>query len=48
VKEAPGTQGEPMEQQPNESRGLVNILKIAFLTAVLAGAWFLLDWLINR
>ena len=38
------------EQQtpvPEKSSGLENILKFIFLAAVLIGAWFLLDWLIN-
>jgi hypothetical protein len=37
------------EQMPvqEKSSGLVNILKLIFLVAVLIGAWFLLDWLIN-
>ncbi len=35
---------EPGQQK---SQGLKNLLKILFLTAVLVGAWFLLDWLIN-
>jgi hypothetical protein len=32
---------------PEQSRGLFNVLKLLFLVAVLIGAWFLLDWLIN-
>ncbi len=38
-------QNEP--QGPEESHGLLNILKLIILVAILAGAWFLLDWLIN-
>jgi hypothetical protein len=34
-------------QDPEEGHGLLNILKMIFLIAALAGAWFLLDWLIN-
>jgi hypothetical protein len=30
-----------------KSHGLSNILRMIILVAVLAGAWFLLDWLIN-
>ena len=32
---------------PEQSRGLLNVLKLLFLAAVLVCAWFLLDWLIN-
>lgn len=39
------TPSEP--QSPEKSHGLLNILKLIFLIAVLVGAWFLLDWLIN-
>jgi hypothetical protein len=38
-------QNEP--QGPEESHGLLNILKLIILIAALVGAWFLLDWLIN-
>jgi len=38
-------QNEP--QDPEESHGLMNILKMIILIAGLVGAWFLLDWLIN-
>jgi hypothetical protein len=38
-------QNEP--QGPEKSQGLMNILKLIILVAVLAGTWFLLDWLIN-
>lgn len=34
-------------QTPEHDPGFRNIVKLLFLTAVLAGAWFLLDWLIN-
>ncbi len=34
-------------QDTDTNHGLLNILKIIFLIAVLAGAWFVLDWLIN-
>ncbi len=34
-------------QDPERSRGLLNILKVIILIAVLVGAWFLLDWLIS-
>ena len=34
-------------QEPEQGHGLLNIMKRLFLVAVLAGAWFLLDWLIN-
>ncbi len=38
----------PSEPQGSEkSQGLLNILKLIFLAAVLIGAWFVLDWLIN-
>ncbi len=32
---------------PEKSGGYLNLLKLIFLAAVLIGAWFLLDWLIN-
>lgn len=32
---------------PEKSSGFANVLKLVFLAAVLIGAWFLLDWLIN-
>jgi hypothetical protein len=38
-------QSEP--QDPEKSHGLLNILKMIILIAGLAGAWFLLDWLIS-
>jgi hypothetical protein len=38
-------QNEP--QDPQESQGLSNILRLIILVALLVGAWFLLDWLIN-
>jgi hypothetical protein len=41
------TQTPPGPQRPEEGQGLLNIMKLIFLVAVLAGAWFLLDWLIN-
>jgi hypothetical protein len=34
-------------RDPEKSQGLMNLLKLIILVAVLAGAWFLLDWLIN-
>jgi hypothetical protein len=34
-------------QEPEKSHGLSNILRMIILVAGLAGAWFLLDWLIN-
>jgi len=34
-------------QDSDTSHGLLNILKIIFLIAVLAGAWIVLDWLIS-
>lgn len=33
--------------EQEDSSASTNILKLAFLIAVLVGAWFLLDWLIN-
>lgn len=35
------------EQGPQQSHGLLNIMKIILLVSVLVGAWFLLDWIIN-
>lgn len=38
----------PSEPQESEkSHGFLNILKMIILVAILAGAWFLLDWLMN-
>jgi hypothetical protein len=34
-------------QEPEKSHGLSNILRMIILVAGLAGAWLLLDWLIN-
>ena len=34
-------------QDAEESHGYQNILKMVIFIAVLVGAWFLLDWLIN-
>jgi hypothetical protein len=34
-------------QDLEKSHGLSNILRLIILVAGLAGAWFLLDWLIN-
>jgi hypothetical protein len=34
-------------QDPEKDPGFRNIAKWIFLIAVLAAAWFLLDWLIN-
>jgi hypothetical protein len=34
-------------QNSEESHGYQNILKMIIFIAVLVGAWFLLDWLIN-
>jgi hypothetical protein len=42
-----GNQNRSDSQDPERSRGLLNILKVIILIAVLVGAWFLLDWLIN-
>jgi len=47
-----GLKGSDMPQNeengnPEQSRGLLNVLKLLFLAAVLVCAWFLLDWLIN-
>jgi hypothetical protein len=42
-----GAQTPSGPQDPEESHGFLNIMKVLFLVAVLAGAWFLLDWLIN-
>jgi predicted secreted protein len=39
------TPSEP--QDPENSHGLRNILKLIFLAAALTGAWFLLDRLIS-
>ncbi len=41
------SQTAPDSQEPEKSQGLQNIMKWIFLLAVLTGAWFLLDWLIN-
>jgi hypothetical protein len=38
---------QPETQDAEKGHGLRNILKIIFLVSVLAGAWFLLDRLIN-
>jgi hypothetical protein len=45
VKKNKQPQSEP--PGPEKSQGLMNLLRLIFLVAVLAGAWFLLDWLIN-
>jgi hypothetical protein len=37
----------PDPPNPEQDPGLRNIAKWLFLIAVLTGAWFLLDWLIN-
>jgi hypothetical protein len=37
----------PSGQDPGESSPFVNVMKWIFLVAVLVGAWFLLDRLIN-
>ena len=34
-------------QDPEKSHGFLNILKMIILIAIRAGAWFLLDWLMN-
>lgn len=37
----------PDFEDPEKDPGFRNVLKLIFLVAVLTGAWFLLDWLIN-
>jgi hypothetical protein len=37
----------PGPQDPGEGHGLANVLKLILLVSILAGAWFLLDRLIN-
>ncbi len=40
-------QASPEPQDSEKSHGLPNIMKMIILVAVLVGAWFLLDRLIN-